>query len=437
MNARVVAVIGAGRLRGRARGVYYGWWIVAASAGIQMLQAGLMSQAYGAYVSVLRADFGWSTTALAFGYSLQPVQNGLLGPVQGWMIDRWGPRPVMRAGMLMFGGAFLAFSQINSLLTFYIVFVVMAVGSSLAGFMSIMTTLVQWFERRRATAMSVSQTGMSVGGMLVPLVAWSLTTLGWRETAFISGLLVLGVGLPLTQIIRPNPEAYGLLPDGASPADVRAATPASGQAEPVNGRVDFTPRQALRTRAFWFISFGHAMALLVVSAVMVHLILHLEDERGFSLSQAAAVVAVMTLVTALGQIGGGFLGDRFDKRKIAALAMFGHSAGLLALAWGGSFYWVILFILLHGIAWGMRGPLMQAMRADYFGRRHFGTIMGYSSLVIMFGMVLGPLVAGYMADRFGNYQYGFTLLAALAALGSIFFVLATPPPPPLAAAASI
>jgi MFS family permease len=133
MNAR--SIIGAGRLQIRARGVYYGWWIVAASAGIQMLQAGLMQQAYGAYVSVLRANFGWSATALAVGYSLQPVQNELLGPVQGWMIDRWGPRPVMRVGMLLFGGAFLAFSQVNSLLAFYIVLVLIALGSSLAGFM--------------------------------------------------------------------------------------------------------------------------------------------------------------------------------------------------------------------------------------------------------------------------------------------------------------
>ena len=427
MNSRKSHV---GRMRVRARGVYYGWWIVAASAGIQLLQAGLMQQAYGAYVSVLRDDLGWSATALAFGYSLQPVQNGLLGPVQGWMIDRWGPRPVMRLGMLVFGCGFIGFSQVNSLLTFYLALIFIALGSSMAGFMSIMTTLVQWFERRRATAMSVSQTGMSVGGMLVPVVAWSLTALGWRETAFISGLIVLCVGLPLTQVIRSNPEAYGLRPDGAPPEDDHPPASGSEPTAAVVERINFTPRQALRTRAFWFISFGHGMALLVVSAVMVHLILHLEDERGFSLGEAAAVVSVMTLITAIGQVGGGFLGDRFDKRIIAAIAMFGHSAGLLALAWGGSILWVVVFVFAHGTAWGMRGPLMQAMRADYFGRRHFGTIMGYSSLIISLGMVSGPIVAGLMADRFGNYQYGFTVLAIMAALGSIFFIFATPPAPP-------
>ncbi len=118
MNAR--SVINAGRMKTRARGVFFGWWIVAASAGIQLLQAGLMMQAYGAYVSVLRADFGWSTTQLAFGYSLQPMQNGLLGPVQGWMIDRWGPKWVMRVGTLLFGGGFILFSQVDSLATFYL-----------------------------------------------------------------------------------------------------------------------------------------------------------------------------------------------------------------------------------------------------------------------------------------------------------------------------
>jgi len=414
-----------------SRGVFFGWWIVAGSAVVQMLQAGLMMQAYGAYVAVLRDAFGWSATQLALGYSLQPMQNGLLGPVQGWMIERWGPKRIMRIGAVLFGGGFIAFSRVQTLPQFYAAFITMAIGASLAGFMTIMTTLVQWFERRRASAMSISQTGMSVGGMLVPLVAWSLIAFGWRQTAFVSGIIVLVVMLPLTSLMRSDPESYGLLPDGASPEAAAHASDAGGDAASVgDGRVDFTLKQALHTRAFWFISFGHAMALLVVSAVMVHLILHLQEKLDFSLSKASLVVTALTLVTAIGQLTGGYLGDRFEKRIIAALAMFGHSIGLLALAWGVSLAWVTIFIFAHGTAWGMRGPLMQAMRADYFGRRNFGTIMGFSSMIIMWGMISGPLIAGVMADRFGNYQYGFTVLAALAALGSIFFFLAKKPPAP-------
>ena len=86
--------------------------------------------------------------------------------------------------------------------------------------------------------------------------------------------------------------------------------------------------------------------------------------------------------------------------------------------------------VLHGLAWGCRAPLMVALRADYFGPTSFGTIMGFSSLIVMFGMSGGPIIAGYMADVSGNYQGSLSLLAALAVLGSLFFLAAAPPARP-------
>jgi MFS family permease len=419
------------RVQARAQGVFFGWYIVAGASLIQLLQNGLLMQAYGTYVPVLRAEFGWSSTALAAAFSLQRVESGLLGPLQGWMLDRWGPRAVIGIGTVIFGVGFMAFSQVNSLLTFYLVFVFMAVGASLSGFMSLTTTVVNWFERRRATAISLTQVGMSLGGMAVPIIAWALVAFGWRTTSFASGVIILVVGLPLSRIMRHKPEQYGYLPDGDT-ADERAER-AAIRARANGGffeDADFTVRQALRTRAFWFIGFGHALAVLVVSAVMVHLVVHLTEGMNFSLGGAAAVVAFMTAVTAVGQVVGGFLGDRFSKRLICTIAMFGHAGGLIALAYGGTLFWVIVFALAHGTAWGMRGPLMQAIRADYFGRTSFGKIMGFSSMITMFGMMSGPIVAGLMADRFGNYQLGFTVLAIMAGFGSVFFIFGTRPTPP-------
>ena len=96
---------------------------------------------------------------------------------------------------------------------------------------------------------------------------------------------------------------------------------------------------------------------------------------------------------------------------------------------------VLAFAVLHGAAWGVRSPLMSAMRADYFGAASFGTITGLSSMVVMLGMMGGPIIAGVLADRTGSYVAGFQILAGLAALGSVFFVLATPPRPPRRAGA--
>lgn len=422
------------QVRKRASGVFFGWWIVAGAGLIQLLQNGLLMQAYGTYVPLLRDEFGWSSTALAAAFSLQRVESGLLGPLQGWMLLRWGPRTIIGVGIVIFGLGFMALSQINSLTTFYLAFVFMSIGASLSGFMSLTSTIVQWFQKRRSLAISLTQVGMSLGGMAVPLVAFALVSFGWRTTAALSGVIVLVVGLPLSRLMRNSPEEYGMLPDGISPAEQASRNGTSVAAAGggvVEDETEFTARQAMRTRAFWFIGFGHASAVLVVSAVMVHLVAHLNEGMGFSLGRASAIVAFMTAVTAIAQVVGGFLGDRFNKRLIATIAMFGHSAGLLALAWGGSLFWVIAFTLLHGLGWGMRGPLMQAIRADYFGRKSFAQIMGFSSMITMIGMMSGPIIAGLMRDRFGNYEYGFTVLAIMAGLGSIFFVLASKPVKPV------
>jgi PGF-CTERM protein len=403
--------------------VFYGWWIVAAGFGIEGLIGGLMFHAYGAYLVLLREEFGWSKTMLSAAFAMARAESGILGPVQGWLTDRFGPQALIRVGMVVFGLGFILFSQIGGPVMFFVTFFTMALGSSLGGYLPIGVAIVRWFRRRRALALSISGTGMSIGGLLTPLVVLAMSHVGWRWTAFASGVLVIAVGLPLAQIVRSRPEALGLTPDGDPPRASAPDAPVRAGAVELN----FTPRQAVATRAFWYISAGHGAALLVVSAVLVHMVVHVTERLGFSLPQAAAVVALMTVMQAIGQVSGGWLGDRFSKRRIAAACMLGHAVGLVVLALATAFWMVLAFAVLHGLSWGMRGPLMAAIRADYFGSASFGMISGISSMVLMVGMMGGPLVAGILADRTGSYVPGFTALAAVAALGSVFFLLARRP----------
>jgi MFS family permease len=261
------------------------------------------------------------------------------------------------------------------------------------------------------------------------LIALSLEEFGWRPTAFASGVLVILIGLPLVQLLRARPEDQGEVVDGERPAPSRHAASIVGASNAEEGP-DFSLREAMRTPAFWLISLGHGSALLVVSAVSVHVISHLKEDLGYSVGAASLVVTLMTVFQIAGMLVGGFLGDRFDKRLIAVAGMAMHTLGLLLVAYAFMLPMVIGFSVLHGIAWGMRGPLMQAIRADYFGRRAFGLIMGVSSLIIMFGQIAGPLVAGSLADATGSYEAGFTVLAVLTGLGSAFFFLAKKPPLP-------
>ena len=400
--------------------VFFGWWIVAASGGLQWLAAVLWMQSYGAYVVVLQGDFGWSKTLMAGAFALTRIESGILGPLQGWLVDRFGPRIILLIGTLLFGVGFMLFSQVDSLLGFYLTFALIALGSSLGGFATLMVSIVNWFDQHRAKAVSISQMGYSLGGLSVPAIIFCLEAFGWRTTAFLSGVLVIAVSLPLVSLVRHRPEDHGEVADGVRSADQAAAAKLASSE-------DFTARQAMRTWSFWLISFGHAFALLTVSSLLVHLVPHLTEGLDYSLAAAGLVVALMTACQLAGQVAGGYLGDRFDKRLICVLCMVAHCAGLLLVAFAVDLWMVVLFAALHGGAWGIRGPQMVALRADYFGRSSFGTIMGFSSLVVMLGMSGGPIVAGYMADISGDYQSGFTLLALMALAGSLCFLAARPP----------
>lgn len=408
--------------------IFYGWWVVFAGGGLQMLVASLLGQAYGAYVVLLRDDFGWSKTTLAAASSLREAESGILGPIQGFMLDRFGPRAVARAGVVLLAVGFVLFSMVHSIPAFYGAFIVMSIGASFSGFLTATTAAVNWFERRRATAISLTSAGFGLGGMLVPLTAYSLESFGWRATAQISAGIVCAVGLPLTQLYRHRPQDMGLRPDGAL-QEALHSDDANARQSPTRGS-DFTLGEAIRTPAFWLVSLGHTSALFVVSAMGVHLISHLRESQGYSLQQASTVVLMLTFVFMCGNISGGLLGDRVNKRMLVVACMAMHCGGLLLLSHAQNFAMVLAFVVVHGLAWGWRGPQMTAIRADYFGRSAFGRIMGASNMVIILGTISGPIIAGLMYDRTGNYRVGFDILAAIALSGSVFFLLAAKPERP-------
>ena len=403
--------------------IFYGWRIVAAAAGIQFLHAGLLLQAFGAYVAVLSEERGWSKTALSGGAALQSIEGALLGPALGWLIDRFGPRALVQAGIIVFGLGFIALSQIETISGFYAAILVIAVGASFSGYFPLSVTLVHWFQRRRARSLSFMGLGLAAGGLAVPLVGWMMQTYGWRTTAFASGVLTIVIGWPLSRVLRREPADLGETVDGLPPSPA-AGDPAA--AEEPRGR-EFSAREALRTQAFWLLALAHGFALLVVSAVNVHAISHMKEGLGYSLAQASLVITLMTVAQAGGVLMGAAVGDRWEKRHVAAACMLGHMLGLLMLTYATHPAMVAAFAILHGMAWGLRGPFMQAIRADYFGLQAIGMIMGLSAFIISIGQVGGPMVAGYLADLTGNYRGGFTLLAVIAGSGSLLFLIARKP----------
>lgn len=407
-------------LDARRRPLFHGWKVAGAGAVILALQSALVLQSFGSYAVVLEQRFGWSKTTMSVAYSFNRAESGLLGPIQGWALHRFGSRRVMRLGAVITIVGFLCFSQVRNEVQFVASFFLIAVGAGLCGFMTVSTETVRWFERIRSRALSITAIGLAAGGFASPLVVLAIRHLGWRQTAAGSGLLLGAVVLALSSWYGRTPAELGTHVDGIDPEDVSVR-------ESFTPGPQFTASEAMRTSAFWYLALGHASALLVVGTVIAHLSLYLTSEQGFSLQGASIVAAGLPVAQLAGMALGGWAGDRSNKRLLCAGAMLGHMAGLLLLTFATNAAMIWAFVVLHGLGWGLRGPMMSAIRADYFGSSSFGQIMGFTSMVLMIGMVGGPLFAGILADATGDYRFGFTILALLAGTGSLLFLLARPP----------
>ncbi len=421
----------------RVRGVFYGWWLVALSGFTMTIATVPLYHAMAVWSVALESQFGWSRGQLGLALTFTRIEGGLMGPVEGYLTDRLGARRMILAGLLILGVGFLLFAGVQNLWMFYLAFIVMALGQGLGSWLPLMTTINNWFSRRRAMAMGWANVGSRIGALLlVPAIAWAIDPeqqrLGWQWTALLLGVFTLLIAFPLTRLIRNRPQDYGQLPDGATPAAV-GALPAAGatagnarrrMSNPESG--DLTAAQALRTPAFWLISFGHGFTSMVILAIMTHLGLLLKD-AGFDVQTTGWIVTVYTATAMVFQLVGGYIGDRWPKNLALFVFSSIQAAAIVMLTLAASLLSFYLFALLFGIGFGGRNPLTTAIRGEYFGRASFGRILGLSTVPMNVLLLIGSPLAGYMRDVQGTYDMAFLLLAGLNFLGGVLFLLARRP----------
>ena len=417
-------------LLGFHRRTFYGWYIVAGGIVINMLMGGLIMHAFHFYVAELKAEFLWPATIFGLAFMITRIESGVLGPLQGWLIDRFGPQTMMRIGIASTTIGLLAFSQLWSQGTFIAFYFIVAIGASVGGFMTVSVAVVTWFERKRSRALGYMSTGFALGGFLALPVGIMIQEIGWRNAALLSAIVLFCVGQILASLFVRRPEDRGQVKDGLSNAvDGDSATGGTRSQPPANPHRhrDFTVREALRTRAFWGLALAHGAPLLVVSGVFVHFTLLVTEVEGLNLTHAGIAYTAMNLAQLVGQLGMGYLGDRFSKRLLLVPAMFGHCAAAIMLAFAGSFEVILLAAVINGLAWGSRAPLITALRADYFGASNFGQIMGWSSIVMSTFMTVGGFLSSVLFDATGSYGIPFTVLGLGALTGAIWVLMAGRP----------
>ena len=422
-------------MRFRAPSIFYGWYIVGAGLAINMLMGGLVMHAFGFYAVALKDEFAWSATVFGIAAAVTRVESGLLGPIQGAMIDRFGPRAMMRLGVTTTALGMILFALVQDEVSFVGFYILLSIGTSIGGFMTVSVAVVTWFERKRSRAIGLMSMGFTFGSIVAIIASVLIFELGWRETSAGTGVFMLIVGWALSSLFLRHPSDKGLEVDGG-PEPVEETDddgPDGGSPRPVtpvgnpHRHRDFTAREALRTRAFWGLALAHGAPLMVIGMWLGHGVLHIAELPGFTAANAQVVVLAMVVSQLVGQALSAYGGDRYPKRPLLIVCMLGHALGGIALALAESWWMLMAFALLNGLAWGGRGTLITSLRADYFGASQFGRIMGWTSMVMMPFMTIGMLGSGIMRDWLGSYDIAFVVLSIGAATGVLWILMAGRP----------
>jgi MFS family permease len=392
--------------------IFYGWVILATTFLIALVTVGGRS-AFGVFVVPMSEEFSWSRSTISLAAALGFLVNGLSQPFVGRLFDTLGGRKVILASLATFGVTTVLLAATFHILFLILVFgVIMAIAWSGTSLTTTSALLSRWFQRQRATALSLSTAGASAGGLLlVPLAMYVLQQTDWRMTWVALGVLVLIVAWPLAFFfLRDDPTNLGLWPDGDQPsADGRQSNPARAGVGPLEAN---SWRMALRSWPFWQLSGAYGVCGFTTAILTTHFIPYAID-RGVTPSTAATALGVMNGLNVVGVIVMGTLADRCGRKNLLALAYAarGGAYAMFLLAPGPWSLWG--FAAITGFSYWATAPLTTSLTADVYGLETLGTLSGLTFLVHQVGGAASIQFAGLMRDLTGSYTLPFTLAGCL------------------------
>jgi MFS family permease len=383
------------------QGLFYGWRMVAAACALRVLGAGLHSFGFTVFFLPLSQDLNLNRTSTSLAFSLARAEGAIEGPVVGHLLDRYGPKPIMLAAVLLMGVGYLLLSQVDTYATFLIVYLGVISLAHAGGFMhSPMVLINTWFIRHRARAITISSAAFGLGGVLVaPCLSIIVQAWGWRWGAAVGGILFLLIGVPLCLTIRRSPESMGLLPDGD---ESDGALPGKGPERTRQSEVDVTVAAALRSFAFWGSVLAAGIRNASYHAISVHFVPFMVW-KGLSQPQAALLLSVYAFLGMALTLVIGWFADKANKPRMTAIILFAAAAAMFLPLVDSSLWSLCLFTIFFA-AVETTFPLGWAVVGDLFGRRHYAKIRGYMVLFYTWGGVLGPVIAGAIFDRWQTYE---------------------------------
>ena len=407
---------------------FFGWKNVALLFGVYMLAVGFVYYSFNVIFPEMVTSMNWSRGDASWGQTLHGLLYGVFVPVAAFSVNKWGARATIVAGIVVLIIGCILLGTVTTSITAWVIIwgVVMSFGFAFGGVIPIQTTIAQWFDKHRATAIGLVMTAAGVGGFIAqPLFTWVMGSSGDWQTAWLFASAFALVSIVLAALIVNKPSDRGQHPDGILHSDV-SIQDQRASAKIYKTNEYWSLKEALRTPALWLLvvlSLGGVMPLYLL---VVHGVLHLRDLQ-FAPMEAASVLSAMLAGSACARFPIGWLGDRMEPRRIM-FSLFACSIIALTLIWRAPNISLLLLAgAMFGAAYGGTLVMIPAMVANYFGAGSFASINGFifPLQIVISSMV--PVGAGYMADMTGNYDISFIAIISFTCIAAVCALITKPP----------
>src|SRR6186713_556601 len=345
-------------------------------------------------------EYGWSRATVTSGNAFAKVAVGLLGFFAGWFIDRFGPRRLMLAGILMGGIALVGLSTVSTLWQFYLFYIFNALGYMCAGPLPNQVLTARWFNMTRGKAMGFAYLGIGVGGMLVPQIAkWLNMQFGWHQALMLLGILMIVISFPMAWIVKENPEVRST---GAIEEEPTI---------PINKIVKGWP--------FYLLLIGSMCSIGAVAGTSQNLKLFFSLDLKYSQGQSANIISLVLFSSIIGRVLMGWLADKFPKKYVMILIYTLVAASIPPLYFASTPGVIYLFAFIFGMGLGGDYMIIPLMAAELFGVRIMGRVMGLVLTADGLAEAFSPMLVARLRDNSANYAIGFAALIVLAVIGII------------------
>ena len=404
------------------QGVYYGWYMLAGASLMNAFGGTIVWQGFAVFFIPVSESLGITYWQTSLAFALARAENGVLGPITGWALDRFGYMPLILGGTLITGVGYIVLSRTDTYIAFMLVYLfVISIGSSTSFMQATTAALNTWFIRYRGLVMSINSAAFRLGGaIMIPLISVGVINLGWQTTSWIIGAALIIFIAPLAFLFRRSPESMGLKPDGGvsyshmrrrirerqATSTSQSATGQSDRSQTTNSSEnssgDFTTRQALRTPSFWILVTATTLRMSVHGTIFLHFIPILVW-RGETQQTSANLVGLISLSAVPVILFTGYISDRVG-RPLMLTFLYSASAVSLLLLTLVEGTWPIFLAMLLFTGSEAGSSLNWAIVGDLFGRARYATIRGMMAPIYNMALIVAPVAAGYTFDRLGTYQ---------------------------------